>query len=1017
MTVWKEPAEVATTEALGAGPAFPTSGVIDGVTLKAGHRVLVKDQLTSTENGYYKVVAGIPPTLMATGDIIEAEDAIRVSHGDRNGHTAWTLIDVTKRLFVRQDVSHYSLKSIDELKHLWQVLPNATATVACYAEQGDRGGGDFTFIGVPERARVMNATPESKLIKTVGDVDGVVTITTTTPHDLGQLDNLTTTYISGVTGLANEAYAVRVIDTDTLTINANTPISGTSLAAGAQIQYVKLVTAGPHGRATGQRISVAGVMALGGAVDICKATADIYKIIDLSGVIDEKTLSIPIGTTGGTYMPGQSAVIGDGGLTVPATDPRGISGGLWQRLRSDHFDVRWFGAKSNWNGTTVSDGRANFATDDGTANLAAFNAALATMAAGGRLSGKLVADGHFYLSDTLVLTQTVAIEGTSQNEPVRGDPTITTRCLPGTMLVFPQGVTGIRIRSGDRLDNPTKTVGELFPPTGEKTALHNLTVYCKDLRTQAETRECLDEEDECVPEGVCNHGVHASVTVRLENVTVENFAHDGIHIVGAECRKPLFDADGNPVLDADGNQVQLYDGNAALSYVENCFVGDCGRDGFHFRGGGAATCVVSRCTASKSGRYGFFDKTRMNTYIGCHAEGNKVEYHTEGSTPPPDPSYNSSVFVGCYAEGNGDRCELYGDVTVIGGAIGDTNTIKNSTAFILEHGVASRAPIVYHNDKGPVVTRIEIGQNDGDGGVLNFYLPIGDSNLFHYAAERGWWGLRNVDVTNFWFPTTIARPRRRVPTFSQGIFYGSPSALGDAGASKALTNHIAMTAIPSTDTWEKGDVVWNSAPTPGGPIAWVCTAAGTNGELLGLTGNVDVLDPTKVVVNHVPDNLMQWAYIKIAASAKIFQIINDPTHSVPPNTLMLDTAATPGATGAIIFQPATFSTVGVVENVGNSTSYLVDTLLAVMDRYVTVTETGKTITLPASPVDGQTHSIKSQAGTALRAGVTTTVKTAVEDFGPPMLKLKIDGQESVTLAPSENGTFRYSAATGEWEIR
>ena len=122
--------------------------------------------------------------------------------------------------------------------------------------------------------------------------------------------------------------------------------------------------------------------------------------------------------------------------------------------------------------------------------------------------------------------------------------------------------------------------------------------------------------------------------------------------------------------------------------------------------------------------------------------------------------------------------------------------------------------------------------------------------------------------------------------------------------------------------WEKGDVVWNSAPTPGGPIAWVCTAAGTNGKLLGAMGTVDVLDPTKVVVNAVPDNLLQWAYVKIAASAKIFQIINDPTHSVPPNTLMLDTAATPGATGAITFQPATFSTVGVVENVGKSTAYL-----------------------------------------------------------------------------------------------
>ena len=37
-----------------------------------------------------------------------------------------------------------------------------------------------------------------------------------------------------------------------------------------------------------------------------------------------------------------------------------------------------------------------------------------------------------------------------------------------------------------------------------------------------------------------------------------------------------------------------------------------------------------------------------------------------------------------------------------------------------------------------------------------------------------------------------------------------------------------------------------------------------------------------------------------------------------------------------------------------------------------------------------------------------------EDPDPPMLKLKIDGEESVTLAPGDNRTFRYSAVIGEW---
>ncbi len=67
------------------------------------------------------------------------------------------------------------------------------------------------------------------------------------------------------------------------------------------------------------------------------------------------------------------------------------------------------------------------------------------------------------------------------------------------------------------------------------------------------------------------------------------------------------------------------------------------------------------------------------------------------------------------------------------------------------------------------------------------------------------------------------------------------------------------------------------------------------------------------------------------------------------------------------------------------------------------------MTLPKSPGEGQTHEIKS------RPGATTKVQT--EDPEPPLQKLKIDGEESVTLAPGDNRTFRYSAAIDEWEIR
>lgn len=40
---------------------------------------------------------------------------------------------------------------------------------------------------------------------------------------------------------------------------------------------------------------------------------------------------------------------------------------------------------------------------------------------------------------------------------------------------------------------------------------------------------------------------------------------------------------------------------------------------------------------------------------------------------------------------------------------------------------------------------------------------------------------------------------------------------------------IRGTAAPSTGTWERGDIAWNSAPSAGGTIGWVCTTAGSPG--------------------------------------------------------------------------------------------------------------------------------------------------------------------------------------------
>ena len=971
MTVWKEPADVATTEALGSGPTFPASGVIDGVTLKVGDRVLVKDQITSIENGYYVVVESPPTlTLTATGETIGAEDVIRVSQGDGNAHTTWVLIDATNHIFARQDAKHYSFKSIDALKHLWQILPDATATVAGYAEPGDKGGGDFTFLGAQDYARVASVEAIDVVISSVTDVDGLVTITVT-GHGLGNTGNITRAYIKGLGGLVAAAYYVKVEGGDVLTLPGY--FTGVSFVAGAKIQYVKLITFEAHKRANGHRVSIAGIAEFGGA-------APIARINDGCGVIDETTLSIPIETSGGIYKPGRMALIGDDALIVPATDTDGNFGGLWQRLRADHVDVRWFGARADWKPEDPQ-GVIKAPTDD----LPAFNAAIAALGTSLPLpstkAGKVVAEGFFYLAKTLHITKAVELVGAGNNSLSLGAGF----WYPTTVLAFPANTTGIRVHSAYRDDSPDGG-------SGNQAIIRDLMIACVDDQSG-------NWVDVPKPEG---HGIHASAPLSVENVNIENFWGNGINIVAA----------GD--LDLGSQVVGPEAGSADCFNIINCNVGHCAGHGVYVRGY-ASVGLVARTTAAACQGWGFFDESGGgNTYIACHGESN-LGHHNE---PAVERSYkttndygvNCSVFVGCYLEGGGEfpaKNEIVSPGMVLGGVLASPSAhIDDSSAFVFQAGISSRAPLSHINDRGNWPIQVEVGTGGVEMDALNVSIP----NQAQYVVLRlnePFWGepmagwlsfLHNGSRHLMQLPLAVENLRRWAPQFRQGIFYHSYN------APTQLVSHSAGSAVPTEGTWERGDLIWNDTPAASGPIGWVCTSPGTQGILNGglTTGSIDVdNNPTLLVVSSATD-LEKGQYITIGEGTDTYKVVkvNLPTIDIAaPGALV---GAPPGA--AIRFIQATFSTFGEVVNIGNSTSYAISKLLTLADRYVTVTATGRIMTLPKSPIDGQTHDIKSGMG------VIATVNT---EGGV----LTIDGQASVTLAPGDNGTFRYSDVIGEWEFR
>lgn len=88
---WKEPVRCATTGAITIATGLNAGDTIDGVTLVAGDRVLVKDQSTPSQNGVYVVDA----TPYRAGDMDDDAEVlgavVYVIAGSANAGTAWTV--------------------------------------------------------------------------------------------------------------------------------------------------------------------------------------------------------------------------------------------------------------------------------------------------------------------------------------------------------------------------------------------------------------------------------------------------------------------------------------------------------------------------------------------------------------------------------------------------------------------------------------------------------------------------------------------------------------------------------------------------------------------------------------------------------------------------------------------------------------------------------------------------------------------------------------------------------------
>jgi hypothetical protein len=365
-----------------------------------------------------------------------------------------------------------------------------------------------------------------------------------------------------------------------------------------------------------------------------------------------------------------------------------------------------------------------------------------------------------------------------------------------TALVFPSGVTGIRIQS--------------YNTTGESGTEANTT------SAQGTIIEGLRIEGPGKAVGAAAYGILMRARALIRNCYIRDFRSHGIYILATapngNCNLWRIEGGASEVNGGCGLFIEGADTNAGYSI------------GFD---------------ASFNDEYGIYDSSFLgNLHLAPHTDGN-----TLGPYKSDDPNANS-IFISAYAEGGQPLGSIAGPAMAIGGNVGSSGPrILTSTG-----GFSIKEYMRWDSKDGTSGTYFipqSDGTVDGVGAVDN--VPGGPANFsapFRMRARAGgfFWEQASAEVLTFYdnATATVANAFSREISSTFGLILGIPRGYLDKGGRSRNT----AAAAPVAGARIVGDFTWNEAPAVGGPIGWACTTAGTPGthsqfgEIIGSGGTV-----------------------------------------------------------------------------------------------------------------------------------------------------------------------------------
>lgn len=374
--------------------------------------------------------------------------------------------------------------------------------------------------------------------------------------------------------------------------------------------------------------------------------------------------------------------------------------------------------------------------------------------------------GKYYLSSTITIRRRVHLYGDGGAAE-----------SAATMLAFNSGIDGIVLQ----YDQGAGT------GKGDWAKLENFTVLA-------------------VAKAGVGMGIRAKCIALLRGIGISGFAEDGLRVWAGDFESP-------PT-------------SASFLQAEFCRITNCSGYGVNIDGSDSSACVFIRVDVSACTSGGYRESSQLgNTYVGCHAAAcaGPGYFSDIGSD-------NASLFLGCYMENDCGAPQIGANSIVVGGSLaGYTTTGTYDGPLISAKGCRS----TYWEKPGSIAPYSPVRAWTDYSANMFFALKPNDEagpvgwTLGHIASSSlaGSWAWNYSDSPSTWAIALTG------PNYSQSHNYtgrGHPVVphllMGDPSA---LNSIDWGSAAPTTGTWRRGDIRFNTGAGP--TVLWRCDTAGTPG--------------------------------------------------------------------------------------------------------------------------------------------------------------------------------------------